>query len=368
MRSTRTWPINPLYAPKGKSMSLLNKKMLAVAIGLLGGNGFPTVNEDFTRENGTLGNGWNGSTWSIVNNAAVNSPTLGAELLTDPGLEGTYTSGTNVNLTKTGSPTVSQSADAHGGSKAQQFTATAFNNRLNYPTAAGIARQWYQFSIWGKRTAGSTNTARARVFQSNALPANTLDMAIIDAAYTQKKMSILSTTTDSLFRYAAIETDSSGFSTVIVDDGSFKAITFSSLFAMRPLSSANGFVKQKITFVDDTFIGPVARGDAETSPTNFIVTLVQRHPTYAATGLLVVYLLKKVGSTYTVLISGSGITEVAGAWLELRFSGSSVSVWYNNVQVDTTKTVSDAELLSNGYHGMFSSGDNIVTDFFMQAS
>ncbi len=333
--------------------------------------GFADFEDNFNRSDGALGNNWAASTWAIVGNAAVNTPTLGSELLTDPGLEANYTAGKCDTLTLNGSPaSITQSADVHGGSKAQQMQAAAFNNRLNWPTAAGVVGQWYLYSVWTKRLSGSNNGTRIELFQTGMLPVNTITVPINDAAYTQKKISGLSTSTNALFRYPAIEVDGSApFSSVVVDDGSCKAITFSSLFAMRPLSSTNGVVKIKFTTVDDTYFGSVARADTQTSPDDFIMALLKRHPTYAATGLIEVYLMKKVNNTYSTppLISSS-VTEVAGAWFELRFSGSTVSMWYNGVQVGTNQTISDVEILNNRYHGMFSTGGNTITDFFMEAS
>ncbi len=322
--------------------------------------------DDFGRANGAIGNNWNGSTWNIVSGKAVNSPTLGSELLTDPGLEANYTAGKCDTLTLNGSPaSITQSTDVHGGSKAQQMQPNAFNNRLNWPTAAGVARQWYQFSVWTKRLSGSNTGTRIRLFQTNMLPVNTIESPIIDASYKQLKISGLSTDTNALFRYPAVEAaGSSPFSSVVVDDGSFKAITFSSLFAMRPLASADGVIKIKFTTVDDTFFGIVARADTQTSPTNFIMALLKRHPSYSGAGLIEVHLLKKVGTTYTAVVQNLSFTEVADAWFELRLSGSTVSMWYNGAQVGTNQTISNAEILSNGYHGMFSTGDNTISDFF----
>src|SRR3990167_3969201 len=100
-------------------------------------------------ESGGAGLAWEtpGNTWTIASNAAVNTPTQGAEMFTDPGLEGNYTAGLNDNLTKIGSPIVSQSADVHGGSKAQEFTGVAANDRIQQAQTL-IVGTWYRASCW----------------------------------------------------------------------------------------------------------------------------------------------------------------------------------------------------------------------------
>lgn len=332
---------------------------------ILFSKGFANFEDNFNRADGAIGNGWAGSTWNIVSNNVVNTPTLGAELLTDPGLEANYTAGKCDTLTVGGVPILTQSADVHSGTKAQEFLAVANNGRVNWPTFAGVARQWYQFSVWTKRLAGSNTTTRIRLFQTNSLPDNAVESAIVDAAYAQKKVSSLSTDTNALNCYPAIETGSSAFNQVVVDDGSCKAITFSSLFAMRPLGSANGIAKIKLSApVDATYCGIVARADVQTSPDDFILALIRRHPTYSVSGLLTTFIMKKVNNAYTVVQAGASVTEVAGAWFELRYSGSTVSLWYNNIQIGTNQTISDVEILNNGYHGLFSTGDNAITDFY----
>ena len=53
--------------------------------------------------------------------------------------------------------------------------------------------------------------------------------------------------------------------------------------------------------------------------------------------------------------SGSARQPVSNSWLELRCSGTSVSVWQFDLQVGTTQTVSDAAILAANYFGVYSS-------------
>lgn len=349
-------------------LSYTNRLEMGYLVTILGGLSILPLTVDFSAlANGPLPAVFTGATWAIASGKAVNTPTLGAELLTDPGLEAAYSSGRCTTLTVGGSPTLAQSADAHGGTKAQEFTAVAFNNRLNWAAAAAVARQWYQYSIWNKRTAGSASTVRARIDISNALPTASQPMALIDAAYAQRKTAILATDTSNMFRYAAIETGSSSFETVVVDDGSYKALTFSSLFALITATQADVIMKcvPQTPMTDDSQVGLIARADTQSSPTHFILALLQRHPTITTSAT--VYLMKKVGNTYTV-IANTGITLASGAYLELRCAGSTIKVYYNNAQVGTDQTVSDTEIVSNLYHGLFSTGDNNLLNFTLASN
>lgn len=322
------------------------------------------VDIDFsTYSDGALPSALSGSTWTVSSGLAVNAPTLGSEKLTDPDLEANYTTGKCDTLTKNGSPTLAQSADVHAGSKAQEITATAFNDRLNWPTFAGVSGQWYLYTVWTKRTAGSTDTAHARIFQTSQL-LSTQEAELADSSYTQKNLTLISTSTNAIFVYPAVETGSSSFSTIVADDASFKAITYSSLFALLESSFPDAVVKAKPSGVDHAFAGIVVRADAQTNPTNAIFAVIHIHPGNVYYDIA---LFKKIGSTYTTLISTTAVAKVSGGWLEVRTSGSTVQVFYDGTQVGTDQTVSDAELVDNKYHGIFTSGSTSFSRFFCKA-
>ncbi len=64
---------------------------------------------------------------------------------------------------------------------------------------------------------------------------------------------------------------------------------------------------------------------------------------------------KCVGGTYTAIAGLTGaITYVAGQRPRIVCSGNNVSAYYNGTQVGTTQTVSDAGIVSNKNHGLFS--------------
>lgn len=325
--------------------------------------------DTFNRADGALANGWTNNTWTIASNKAINVPTLGAELLTDPGLEANYTAGKCDTLSKTGLPVLAQSADSHGGTKAQQFTAVANGNLVKWPVVIPTKHKWYSFKVWGKRTAGTSLTGVIYISQTGGLPFNTPASSFGSGTYTQEVVSLLATSTNTLDLPALAEQGSSGFSTYISDDGSLKAITDGDVYALRDVSQANVAVKVMppgvwSSFADSTYFGVVVRADALANPSNYIVAFLKRRQNSSTQGTI--SLFKRVGETYTLLISNMVVTLANNAYLEIRANGSTVSLWYNNIQVGTNQTVSDGAILNNTIHGLASAGSNTVDDFIIR--
>lgn len=309
-----------------------------------------------------------GSTWSIVGGKAVNTPTLsGTELLTDPGLEGTYTSGQNAAIFDSSTPTYEQSADVHGGSKAQQVIMDAALKGVYWVAPAGVAGQWVQFSVWTKRTAGASAYAVTRLFATGGLPGSSIYSLISEAAYTQKKMSMILTGTATPLCHGLYLITGTDYDTIIFDDGSLQTINLATLTSLVDSKKTNVTVKAlpDTAQVDSTQHGLVLRADAASSPTNAIFITFQQH-SYTATSRII-SAIKKVGNTYSSILAETTKTFDANSLLEARVTDTTLSVWYGGVQVGTNITVSDAELQSGTYCGLFSAGGNTLKSFFVGA-
>ena len=326
---------------------------------------------DFTgMSNGALPAPLNGSTWAIASGKAINSPTYGSELLTDPSLEATYTAGKCNTLTKGGSPTLAESADVHAGSKAQEFTGTINNDSLEFPTFGGATGKWLQFSGWGKRTAGTGG--RSRILKAiNGFPGGFIRQRTIkDAAYTQKIMVFKAySATVEVYPAACGITP---FDTVIVDDFSMKEIPAAEMYATRSYPSADAITR---VYIDQTgnngTVGIVARLGSTSNPQNYILVGIDTMGD-SSTGVELTYLsmAKVVAGTLTVLIAPTslGALVVNGDYIEVVCSGTSVSMFYNGVQKGTTQTVSDAGIVSNTIFGFFGAGGSVVNRFFLGAA
>lgn len=313
----------------------------------------PLAYDTFTRTDGAIGSSettgpdsqttpslaWTGG--AISTNKNVITPTEESELLPDPGLEGTYSSGLNVNLQQyVGTP--AESADSHGGSKAQQFTPSSIYNGVyaNQTTTVGT---WYLGSMWGKKTTTGGNpymrietSGGGTIYKQTSIPTSYTHILTAFRA--------LSTTT----QLRTTEYHASVMDTVVIDDLSIKPLTLSSLFSSVSTSDTDVIADANVTLTSGTQAGLVTNLDSTSTPANFLIAY------HDGTN---VKLDKNVGGTYTNLISAAA-TYSAGATLRVityTSSGSlKVRVYYNNAMVGTEQTVSDAGIISNTKHGLFS--------------
>ena len=133
-----------------------------------------------------------------------------------------------------------------------------------------------------------------------------------------------------------------------IDNVVVKPLTLSSLFSSVSTSDTDVIADAGVTLTAGTQAGLVTNLDSTSSPANFLIAY------HDGTN---VKLDKNVGGTYTNLISAAA-TYSAGATLRVityTSSGSlKVRVYYNNALVGTEQTVSDAGIISNTKHGLFS--------------
>lgn len=301
-------------------------------------------------DDGTFPAEWTGALWTIVGGKALTTPGLGGELLTDPGLEATYTGGKCNTFDLTGTPTMAQSADVHGGAKAQQLVADAIDEHLGFPGYNGVtAGVWFQSSVWGKRTGGTGGNVRIYMWRQGA---SSLWKAagIISAGYTQQVLTFRHTVAGWLVYSPCWQIAAGGYDTVIVDDASLKAITLANCMATvdRGASNINLIAPPIDTYEAETQAGVVIGLDSTTTPANFILAYVD--------GWGNVVVDKCVGGTWSALAS---VAAAYGStkYFSVKKTGSTVSVYYGATDFGTLiseQTVSDAGIVNNTRHGLFS--------------
>lgn len=104
--------------------------------------------------------------------------------------------------------------------------------------------------------------------------------------------------------------------------------------------------------------GVVVNLDSASNPQNYVIGYLTVTGTTPA-----VRLTKSVNGTLTQLLTVN-VTYSAGAVLEVRRSGTSYSLYYGGTQRGTTQTISDASIVDNTLHGVFSAeGGNTLDDF-----
>lgn len=318
----------------------------------------PLASDSFTRANGALGNtdglghaeqnggsgkAWTGATWTISSNKAVNTPT-GTEKLTDTSLEANYTAGLCDTLTKSGSPTVSQSADAHSGSKSQSFTPTAINDNLRWSSFTPTAGKWYHASFWCK----AATSGGASYFRFNGSWGSKYSSEITATSYTQYRAiaRAASTTALSLNLYHG---GTGGFVALTLDDGSLLELDTATLFSSLSLSTPDVMIDAKVSALTaGTQAGIVARLDSSSSPANFIIAY------FDGAGKVIVE--ECVSGTYAD-VSAGGYTKAFSAddTLRLDLSGTAFRLYHiTSAGVVSLLGSGSTNVTTGNLHGQFS--------------
>ncbi len=305
--------------------------------------------------------------WTVSGGDGVCTPTFGEELLTDGGLEAAYVGGLCGSLQKSLTPIIAESADAHGGTKAQSFQGDANAECVRFPNVTPTPNTWYMFTGWGKRTAGTDSHVNMSLDQPGGKPLTYANPRFwTTPAYTQRKCVRCTNSTNALTPYAAAQSGTSGYDTVLVDDFSLKTITASTMFALLNGRYKDLTVKAKYTWDRDGICGVVARASAATNPNTFLIAYYfNRDNTYCFC-----VLDKCVEGVYTNLIAtwtnnpvaNNGQPPTAAQWLEIKCNGDTVQMFQNNIQVGTDQTVSD---VTGTNFGVFQTGGSQLESFFL---
>lgn len=280
---------------------------------------------------GFLGGGIGPTAIKRRSGLAAPVPVLGANILTDGDMEA---AGVTSWIAYDAPPTREKSnAQTHGGSQSLHIvTDSATEGSQNL--IGGLTSDWVQCSGYCYVVAGKMAPAFINGMlntQYSVMSASSWNLALfIGRATTGIRVALLSF---------------GGASEWYADDFNVQSLNLSSLFSARPYASANCDLSASVTCTQKTQAGLVARLDSATSPANFIIAYLD--------GGGNVRVDKCVGGTYTNVINGAatyGSTKI----LRLVCSGNNVSAYYDGTQVGTTQTVSDAGIVSNTRHGLFS--------------
>lgn len=285
-------------------------------------SGLLPFNDAFTRADGAIGNGWTGATWTISGNAAINTPGLGSELV----VNGAFAADTN--WTKGTGWTIAAGVAHHSTGTGGSIT-----------EAIGVIGNWYRM-VWTmlNRTAGTLFGFLGATQPTGRTGNNT---------FTESGRQTSST---------ALGINSSSTGVADIDNMSAKLITLADLFATIDFARADVDVSVGVTLATNNPAGVVLNLDSTSSPANFVYG-------YHSGTAGVAALVKCVAGTYTTLVSVT-TTYSAGAAVRVVKSGTSYDLYYNGVAVGTTQTISDAGIISNTLHGMFSCYEGSSLDDF----
>lgn len=282
----------------------------------LGGGAFTPFSDNFNRANGALGSPWSGATWAIVSNAAVNTPSLGADVIVNGGFDA------DTDWTK-----------GSGWAIAAGVATKAVTAQSSLDEAVGTVGVWYQSQFTLTRRAGTFNA------QFAAFGAATGVQRSSSGTFTETKRA-----TGTALGVRASSNDADGD----VDNVSFLPLTLSELFASLQVTTANVLANINVTGPTATAgiqAGLVLNLDSAATPANFVIAYLD--------GKGNCLLDKCVAGVYTTVISAA-VTYSAGATLRVIKSGTSYSLFYNNAAVGSVGTISDAGIVNNILHGLFS--------------
>ncbi len=305
------------------------------------------LSDNFNRSNGALGGGWVGSTWAISANKAADTPTP-SSIAQNGNME---TGSPPTGWTAQSGGTMSAEADERtGGSGAQSLgtiRGTGSVASLNTTSPAPTTYRWYKVSYYGKGLGGvSKNTAL--VFNNSLTVTGTND-----TIWTlHSKIGRAGSTDANVYLY---NYDTGGGKT-LYDDVVVSELTTASIFATVDFGVYNVTVEAKATLVAGTQAGVVMNLNNTSSPEFFVIAY------HDGTNAI---LEKCVSGTYTTLIS-TAVGYVAGAVVKIVKSGTTYQLFYNGIQRGTDKTISDAGIISNTKHGIFSTDSaNSLDDFLV---
>lgn len=273
---------------------------------------------------------WAGSaTWTISGNKAVNTPGLGNELVTGGDMSSTtpWTKGTGWAI---GSGVATKTAGT--ASSLYQIIASLAGKwlQISFDIARYVAGNVYPLTSGGTPSVGRSALGTSYIYTILAGAINQACGVYADAAFAGD-----------------------------IDNISLKQITAANLIAACKFGTPNVVVEMPITRLLGAQVGIALCVDDPTNPQNGIVVCPDGN------GNLITY--KILAGTWSIL-GTAAMTYAAGTKLKSRISGGVVSSWYNDAKIGNDYTVTDVGVISNLYHGVFSTNPaNTVNGIVVKA-
>ena len=298
-----------------------------------------------------------GSTWTVSGGTVSNTPsTTGGELTTNGDFSswsGGYPTWWNHEVTVNDTITQVGNGQLNGGAGTGALNLYRVDNALANNINKDILTigGWYQFGV-------SVDT-----YGSGSLGLNNINAADFNSAGSKLKTFKATSATLKL-------STSSTSTNITVDNVSTQALSLSSLFATVPSGKTDVIANADITSTWGAATGQAGIAtnlDSATTPTAGIVAYLTR--TNATTGANVTLDKFTAATTWTNLIAATTVTYSAGATLRVVTYHSDantlkVRVYYNNALVGSEQTVTDAGIISNTIHGLFSTYSGNTFDNF----
>lgn len=308
--------------------------------------------DDFTRDDGAIGNDWIGSTFTVVSNKVIGTPTTGIEVLTNGNMAAWAAAPTGWTVNGASAPNreVTQVAPENGHGEggtgaANLFTdsTTAINlrqahtydiskfyrGRLNITTYTGGDYLTYQWGQGTSSTRFTTAGVKTCVFPGGGVAAN-FQITGINGDFTVDDISLIDLILSSQMAFQNVALDDFGMS----------------VYIEVPLG----------------FMGGLAMFDSPDNPQNGVVAYVNFGSAASTAGMNVI-IDKYVGGVRERLLSTNVTIDATSRKLELIRIGTSYTVRHNGSDV-TTQTIADAAITACEYFGLFSTDPSILFNDF----
>lgn len=290
---------------------------------------------------------WTAPTWSISGGKVLNTPVGVTELLTDGGLENWSSATALASYTQIlgGTSTVNrENSVIHGGTYASRADIDASdNNAIIRQIVTAAAGQWVVINYWTKSSA--TGKYSYVAYNTGGSPGPARNPGTTWTNYIQTAR----TSSANPYCYFAHYTAPSG--SIYYDDLSVKTLAIANLIATRrtTLSNRNVITPPISALVAGTQAGIILACDNPDNPLNLVAAYCD--------GAGNIVFQKRVNGIDTVLAT-TAAAHSATKYFSYKKNGSTWSLYYATTdfgaQVGTDQTISDAEILSAPYVGIFS--------------
>lgn len=323
--------------------------------------------DTFTRANGVLGStettgpdgqtvmayAWEsgGVTWAIVSNEAVNTPTVGSELVVngdfaawtadDPDSWTVTEGGPATDVTEVATGEAHAAAPTLGGGFCNIYRSGGGSGADPSITQTILTvGQWYLLSL----DVDTATSGQIRLQDAGNKMSKTITSTGVSTHTGRATSAILRV------RAGIDPTD------MTFDDVSAKQLTLNTLFTDVDDGETSDYLAEVEcdTIIANTQAGMVLSLDDKDAPANFVIAY------HDGTNAI---LEKCVAGTYTGVISAAAAYGV-GRVLKVHKQGTSFELFYNNAKIGSTSTISDAGIISNTKHGLFSTNSGNQLDKF----
>ena len=290
---------------------------------------------------------------STLTNGGVITPGVGSEMNTtsnsasDP--NGNETGVTTGWSTSTGITLSSDYVSPAVGASDIKGVADGTTYPRFYSSFGGSVGTWYSNTYAAKANTSSNNDYLVLTGYANPPAAKTVTTSWANYVLTGRSNST-GITFNFWLNQALNETGQ-------LDNLSVKPLTLSSLFSTVNAGNQNVVVSAGITLTPGTQAGFVMNLDNATTPLNYV--LAYHDGTNA-------HLVRVVNGVYQTEQVNAAAAYADGRVLTVRKNGTRYSLIYNGTQVGSDVTISDAGIINNTIHGLFSTyASNSFTNFLI---